>query len=245
VNIRTLTALVLSAFALSACTPGMDAMVQTVRDAMQRDSGAATVRLDPNYRYLRVTVGGRLAFLALGYVDNHPQGPIEVYYSAQREVVRLQNGRVVGVVGLSTEWRNVSMVDAPAWSTAATAQQPVQWTRVRDVMPGYRFGLRDELAVRAVGAPERAELRGIDPRSLSWFEERMQLDSRVAFAGGLFTGASAERPLPPARYAVDLRDGKESVVYGEQCITTEICFTWQRWSAEQQNKAAGSEVRGK
>jgi hypothetical protein len=47
-----------------------------------------------------------------------------------------------------------------------------------------------------------------------------------------------DKTLPPARYAVDLRGGKETVVYGEQCITPDICFTWQRWSAEQQNKAA-------
>jgi hypothetical protein len=39
---------------------------------------------------------------------------------------------------------------------------------------------------------------------------------------------------------VDLRGGKETVVYGEQCITPDICFTWQRWSAAQQNKAVKS-----
>ena len=222
-KMRFLAAAFVSVCALSACTPGMNAAVETVQQAVQGDRGAASARLDPNFRYLRVTIGGRVAFLALGYVDSHPDGPIEVWYSALREVVRLQNGRVVGVTGLNTEWRNVSISDAPPWSAADGAQQPVRWMRVRDVMPGYRFGVRDDLALRVIPASGRSELQGVDPKSLTWFEERLRSDA-----------------LPPAHYVVDLHGGKNTVVYGEQCIAPDICFTWQRWSAEQQNRKSVS-----
>lgn len=214
-------------------------MVQTVQDAVRSDTGAAKARLDPNYSYLRVTIGGRLAFLALGYVDSYPQGPIEVYYSAQREVVRLQSGRVVGVVGLTTEWRNVSVPDAPSWAAAANAAQPLNLVRIRDVMPGYRFGVRDELALQRIAPPVRSELQGLDPKSLNWFEEHVVSNVRASYVAALVS--PGEKALPPARYAVDLRGGKETVVYGEQCITPDICFTWQRWSAEQQSNAVKNE----
>ena len=224
-------------YVLSACTPVMDAAVQTMQKAVQRDTGADRARLNPNFSYLRITLGGRVAFLALGGVDPHPDGPVEVWYSALREVVRTQNGRIVGVTGFKTEWRNVLVAGAPSWGTASQAQQFLQWVRVRDVMPGYRYGVRDELALSVVTAPVRSELKDVDPRALTWFEERMRSD--VGHLASLMPGGVGENPLPAARYAVDLRGGKETVIYGEQCIAPDICFTWQRWSAEQQNKAVG------
>jgi len=27
-------------------------------------------------------------------------------------------------------------------------------------------------------------------------------------------------------------DGAEAVVYGEQCLAPELCFTWQRWPVQ-------------
>lgn len=223
--------------ALSACTPVMDAAVQTVQKAVQRDTSTERARLNPNFSYLRITLGGRVAFLALGGVDSHPDGPVEVWYSALREVVRTQNGRVVGVTGFKTEWRNVSVAGAPSWSAASQAQQSQQWVRVRDVMPGYRYGVRDELVLNVVPAPAHSELKDVDPQALTWFEERMRSDA--GYLASLVPGTGDQNVLPAARYAVDLRGGKEVVIYGEQCIAPDTCFTWQRWSAEQQNKAVG------
>ena len=53
--------------------------------------------------------------MTLGDIDKHSDGSTEVYYSGGSEVFRLQNGRVAGVVGLTTEWRNVSQREAPDW----------------------------------------------------------------------------------------------------------------------------------
>ena len=217
---------------LSACTPAMDALMQTVRAVVPADDSVAGARLDSNFRYLRVTLGGRTALLAQGFVESNPQGPIEVWYSGEREVVRLQNGRVVGVVGTTTEWRNVSLREVPSWSAVARAGQPVRLLRTRDVMPGYRFGVRDELLVRAIAPPQDSQLRDLDPQSLTWFEERFQPEPTIASAAAHVTALYDERALRPSRYAVRISDGDETVVYGEQCIAADFCFTWQRWPAK-------------
>jgi hypothetical protein len=155
---------------------------------------------------------------------------IEVYYSGSGEVVRLLDGRIVGALGLTTEWRRVS-VAAPAWGAAAASKQSAPFVRMRDVMPGYQTGVRDDLVLRVIAAPEGSALRGVDAKTLTWFEERLQARSRFPFA-------PASHALPPARYAVDLAAAQESVVYGEQCLATDLCFTWQRWSAAMQQASA-------
>lgn len=203
----------------------MIAAKQSLHLAVGGQRGATDVKLNPKYHYIRVTRDGRVGFFAQGSEDKHPQGPVEVWFSGLREVLRLQNGRLVGVAGVTVEWRNVMLPALPSWSVIARDGRPVQWVRVRDVMPGYRFGVRDELSLRPIAAPQKSELQKLDPKSLQWFEEQIQSAPR----GNLSAGLGAEKPLSPARYAVDLRDGKEIVVYGEQCLSPEFCFTWQRW----------------
>jgi hypothetical protein len=230
-SVRALFVAGAAMFLLGACSSDMGAIVDTMRAAVRRDAGTEGVRLNPNLRYLRVTIDGRVAFVARGGVEQHPQGPIESYFSAEREVLRLQNGRLVAAVGTTTEWRRVSLPDLPAWSVLAKAGKPVQWERVRDVMPGYRYGVRDALVLRVVPPPSRTELREVDPRSLTWFEERSEAGGR----SGLVTvvrGDSGGDALPPARYAVEIRDGSETVVYGEQCLAPGWCFAWQRWQVK-------------
>ncbi len=236
-NIRALAALLSLTLALSGCSTAGNAILKTLPYAYGRGAGIDGVRLNPNFRYLRVTIGGRVVLLALGDVDSHPQGAIEVWYSAEREVLRLQNGRLVGAVGLTTEWRNVALPDLPSWAVAARTDQAFRWTRTRDVMPGYRFGVKDELSLRVIAAPERSALQGVNPRHLTWFEERAESGSFAGLQAALGNGVGADAALPPARYAVDLRGAQEIVVYGEQCLAPVLCFTWQRWPAQAQSAA--------
>jgi hypothetical protein len=229
VNILARAVALSSVTMISACSSGMSAIFSTAQHAIQSNRGLANVRLNPDFRYLRITIDGRLALVALGEVDDHPQGPIEVWFSAEREVLRFQNGRLVGATGLTTEWRNVSVPKIPEWSDLARSEQPFIWTRVRDVMPGYRFGVEDRLILQPVSAPRQSALQRIDPQNLAWFEERSDSSGKGVLA--------QELNLPPARYAVDLSDGNGTVVYGEQCLAATLCFTWQRWRAEFQGLA--------
>ena len=189
------------------------------------------MQLNPNFRYLRATSDGRVILLVLGYVDSHPHGPIQVWYSAQREVLRIQNGRIVGAVGLNAEWRDVVLPELPSWSRLAQVEGVFRWVRVRDFMPGYRFGVRDTLALRVVNAPPRSALQDMDPLSLTWFEEALEFDTQDG-------STEPETKLVPARYAVTLRGGTETVVYGEQCLSSALCITWQTWPATPQSAKA-------
>lgn len=237
-KIRVLAAVLSLVAALSGCSSAGNAILQTLPYAYGRNPGVDKARLDPNFRYLRLTVGGRVVLLALGNIDSHPQGLLEVWYSAEREVLRLQNGRLVGAVGLTTEWRNVTLPELPSWSAAARADRAYRWTRTRDVMPGYRFGVKDALTLRVVEAPQRSALQGLEPQHLTWFEERVESESIAGLSAVFGYGVRAVAMLPPTRYAVDFADSGETVVYGEQCLAADLCFTWQRWPVQGQSEAA-------
>jgi hypothetical protein len=210
------------ASAVSGCSSGSQAMIDTARGIWSGTSAVDSAPLNPRLRYLRVSIDGRVALLVLGYVDPHPQGRIEVWYSAQHEVLKLQNGRIVGATGLTTEWRHVALPALPDWGTLLASTQPLDWVRTRDVMPGYRYGIRDALRLERIAAPDATRLLGEDSKNLVWFEETLTPDQGDAPA------------LPPARYALDLHAAGEPVVYGEACLARDLCFAWQRWPAAAQ-----------
>jgi hypothetical protein len=181
--------------------------------------GAATPEpvFNPNYRYLRVIVGGQTVYMVLGYIDKHPEGAVEVWYSNAGEVVRLLDGRLVGTTGLTTDWREVRFSRLPAWSEAVNASQPKTFERERDMMPGYRFGIRDEIVQTPIAAPQQAAVAGTAAASLRWYEERSV--SRPSSAS-----------LPPARFGVSQAGGTPRVVYSEQCISNDLCMSFEQWT---------------
>ena len=231
-NIRVLAVAFFLVAVLAGCASSTNAVLQTLQYVVQRDSAIAGVKLNPNFRYLRVTVDGRTALLVLGYVDAHPQGPIQVWYSAEREVVSIQNGRLVGAVGLTTEWRNVNTTELPSWPVLALGGTPLRLVRVRDVMPGYRYGVRDSLILRAISPPTRSVLQGLNPSDLTWFEESFETEDIGAFVPG-------QNTLPAARYAVSVSGNVPQVLYGEQCLSADFCLTWQVWPAVPNRSASG------
>jgi hypothetical protein len=206
---------------LGGCTTAGNAIVDSLRFAVASVREAPAPRLNPDFQYLRLAIDGRVAYPARGSVDDGPAGPTEVWYTTSREVVRLANGRVIGATGATTEWRGVEIPSLPSWSSLAKTGD-FQWTRVRDLMPGYRFGIRDSLRLRVIPPPAKSALRVVPASSLTWFEESMDQAA----------GQRTDSHLPPARYAVDLQGGNERVIYGEQCLDTDFCFSWQRWPPE-------------
>lgn len=206
-----LTLLAASCWALSACSSRVDAMAQTAKAVFQSSPDAsALAAVNPSIRYLRIEINDRVLLLALGYIDAHPLGPVEVWYSSQGEVLRLQNGHVVGLTGPDVEWRQVRLSTMPAWPADSTAAST--YTRIRDVMPGYRFGIVDELSIRAINTPSQSNLVTLAAQSLRWYEEH-----------------EAKDKLPPARFALSNTHGQDTVVYGEQCISRALCLSWQQW----------------
>src|SRR5687768_2134963 len=107
-------------FLLGACTSGMTAAVASLKLRLPGGSGADALKLDPNFAYLRVTRGGYVTFVWRGSTERSAEGLVEVYYSGGGEVLRLRDGRLVGVSGLATEWRRV-VDEAPPWSALLKA----------------------------------------------------------------------------------------------------------------------------
>ena len=171
-------------------------------------------KLNPNYRYLHVTLAGaKPALLVLGYVDAHPQGEIEVWYSAQGEVLRLQNGRLVGAAGLPVEWRRVSYSQTPP-SWQSVPPEGARFTSMRDEQPGYRLGLVEQVVLTPLPKPP---LKLPDPAfaAAAWFQEN-------------YTNASGPT-RPDAWFALGQHGGTKTIVYSRQCLSSSVCLTLQRW----------------
>ena len=170
-------------------------------------------KLNRSLRYLRVVASGGVSLLVLGYVEANPSGPIEVWYSSKAEVLRMQNGHVVGLTGTTVEWRHVSLSALPPWHGINSTS--MRYTRIRDVMPGYLFGTTDQLDLRLTPAPSRSNISAKPvelAQNLKWFEAR-----------------EVNKKLPPARFAVETIDGISTAVYGEQCFSPAYCLSWQTW----------------
>jgi len=196
-------------------------MLDAARLVYKGQPAAAQPNFNPAYRYLRTQIGDRTIFMVLGYIDQRPEGPVEVWYSGSGEVVRLLNGQLVGTTGLSTDWRNVRFTDLPAWpgadTTSATGGSSQSYARLRDLMPGYRFGIRDEIVRTSISPPRNTALAGADPASLRWYEERSV--SRPSTAS-----------LPTARFGISRSSEKPQVVYSEQCLTSDFCMSFEQWT---------------
>ena len=205
---------------LTGCDSTSSGVRETLHAAFMGVPEPSDKNLNPSFSYLRVTTATRVAYLALGYVDSHPQGPIEVWYSADFEVLRLQNGRVVGASGTLVEWRQVNVPELPSWQQLLAQNEVLTWLRVRDVMPGYQFSRQDRLQLSPMAPPDKSRLRRIAPVTLRWFEESFVAETPKG------------QRLPPARYALEVASGSARVVYGEQCLSADFCLTWQRWKPE-------------
>lgn len=208
---RSWVALLLAAASFSqlACSTDQAATWVTVCHALVRSAGSESLPIADGYSYLRLTVNGVQTMVALGYVDQDTLGrPVQVWYSGAGEVMRTQDGRLVGLLGTPVEWRTVVMsAGSPAW---AEVTQPVRLQRHVDVSPGFLWGQRHDLMLQPVPPPSDTALAGVSPANLRWFAEH-----------------EVTQQAPPARYAVAPASGR--VVYGEQCLTPTFCLTWQSW----------------
>ena len=178
-------------------------MIDSLKQVYPKKNAEPPIHFNPQYSYLRTVLNGTVIYLVLGYVDPHPEGAVEVWYSGAGEIVKLRDGHMVGTAGLPVDWLDVRVVGN---------------VRERDLMPGYRFGVRDQVTRVPVAAPAPGQttLKGVPPSSLRWYEERS-------------TSTHADGALPTARFAVSTGPGVPVVVYSEQCVTPDICLSFERW----------------
>lgn len=212
----------MASVALASCSSGSP-LFDVSRAVVKQQFGSsddpdASAALNPSLRYLRGNAQGySSALLVLGYVDHHPQGDIEVWYSAKREMVKTQNGRIVGTSGLTTDWPSVRFTTVPpTWDSLK--QHPHTITRVRDEMPGYRYGITDQLTLSWV--------TGVPPMALP---ASLPLDVAKSYAWVRESQSGAQDGLPDSWYALEHIHGQYQVAYSYQCLSKKLCLNLQRW----------------
>lgn len=228
---------------LTACTASQNAMYESLKLSFTNPNTVIeAVPLNPNYRYLRADVNNNPALLVLGYLDPDPLGLIEVWYSASNETIKIQNGRLLGSHGLDKNWIEVKFINAPPLADAFDHQKaaeaqlalsrkykalpnPLSFTRIRTVMPGYRAQIEETVFMRALlEAPDDAPKylrQGPYANNLRWLEERIVPKARVLDNPGL-------APVS-ATYAVDFSSAQPRPVYGKQCLFPGYCLSWSAW----------------
>lgn len=207
---------------LSACTSHTAPYTRAL-EALWTNGNAPQLssQPDPKYRYLRIEASNSApALLVLGYEDPHPLGPIEVWYSASQEVIKIQHGRIVGTAGLPINWSQVQFPVAPThWQAVPASGSTYQ--RLRDMTPGYRANLSDLVTLQPhAGRPDiplPASLSAATASRLQWFSE----DNR----------GSIDR-LPKAWFAWGPYRGRFDIVYSRQCLSPQYCLQLQRWPQE-------------
>jgi hypothetical protein len=208
----------MAALLASGCATHIPVYVKALEVLRHSHAAELPEQPDPTYRYLRIQVNDAPpAMLVLGYEDAHPQGPIEVWYSARQEVIKTQNGRIIGTAGLPINWDRVqSPVPPPHWPAVSPAGHTYQ--RLRDLSPGYRADIAEPITVRPhTGQPDiplPARLAGAT--GLQWFSETVP----------------GSKPLPAAWFAWGQHRGQPSIVYSRQCLTPQYCLQLQRWPQE-------------
>ena len=177
------------------------------------------VKPDLRYRYLRVEVEGHPpGMLVLGYIDPHPLGPIEVWYSASREVIKTQNGRIVATAGLKSDWSAVRFSQGPV-SWPQVGAQDASYERVRDAVSEYRYAVVEQVQVKSVArVPDDVLVPSLPlavAQQYQWFRETSR--------------HKGEANLPDAWFAWGKHRGSHDVVYSVQCLTSDFCLHLQRW----------------
>jgi len=198
---------------------GHTPVTRTIFDSLPSSSNDILdkIRLNPQFRYLRVTVKNRPLLMVLGYTEDHTNGKIETWYSKEGEVIRFQNGRIIATSGLETDWLNVNHSSLPSWYELEK-KFTANYQRYRDQMPGYRFGIVEFVSVYLTIPPTNSKIVKTAANQFRWYEE---------------VTLKTQSKLPSARFAIQDQQGVLSVVYGEQCLTEDFCLSWQLWPVSQ------------
>ena len=236
----------LVAFLLQGCSSQSDATWQTVQLGLR--NVAAQIEKSPlqnNLTYLRANINGLDVLLVKGYVDSDSRGSIDVWYSSDGSVMRIQQGRYLGSVGFDQNWQEVSRNDAPNLtellnadvtpprnSTLNSSIAPIKTikkyfsTQSYIGMPSYLV-MRDERVSAVVSDNSSTSLPNSIPSSLKkylqnkdliWVSETPQPNNIFQKKGTSF-----------AWYGFVKNKDRFEQLIGQQCLSKEFCITWMPW----------------
>lgn len=202
-RLSRVTSVICGLTALMGCQ-GFNPVVDTFSSLTP--GAASHVDYQQGLEYLQVILNGRESSMALGYRRVQGGDMHEHWYSGQREMLHLMNGRVVEVQGMTHELRRQSE-KTPSWHALAESKRPLVWRRTKDLMPGYRYGVVEYVISQWV-EPTRQEA-ALVKQPAQWFID--QVKSKTA---------DGQEWLYNETYAVL----NNQVIYSEQCLAPEVCL---------------------
>lgn len=186
--------------------------------------------LNPSFRYLKVDANGIPALLVLGYQDQQKNTTQDVWYSAFKEVVEINGGRLINTDGLDLNWTQVVLYDPPPLSEALAADQnpsskrkpQFRYKRIRTVMPGYQVNIRETVIMQALSeTPSDAPKVFQSPEGnvdIRWVEEVVLVP------------ANNQNPsIKPLRAIYAIHSKTNEVVFGKQYLTPDYYVSWLSW----------------
>jgi hypothetical protein len=191
---------------MSGCTSTALSTAQILRDAIRGGSVLTPTDLQSApYKYLWARAAGSESLLVLGAVEDTVDGPVQVWFTGQQQIIRIQNGRIVSTQGLTTDW-----VRSRVFSTT-----PGTLVRERDVMPGWRYGIREQIESQTQAtAPSKAS---------SLFRPQLLASKKITT---WWLERSPQAPeLGQSIYALNA-DGQ--TIAGFECLSAELCISWER-----------------
>jgi hypothetical protein len=226
-----------SSIILAACTPVQYDAYKNIKNQFQ-DVNQVIVKtpLVPHYKYLRIWLNEQPALLVLGYTEIDQT---MVWYSSDLNVFRTRMDRYAGSTGFIHNWENVSMTRTMSWEkiveigqvrkksySSAYPRYPAiaSYTRKRDVMPRYEFGITEDVAVYQIPQqPQKitkAASELLQGKNLLWFTEVLENPN---------TNDSLKIQ---GFFAVERKSADQyELVFGQQCLQENYCIAWMPWSS--------------
>lgn len=225
-SVCLLAALAAVSFVPAGCSTANQAGLDTLSLLNPWHDPIREVTLNPQVRYLRVTVSGKPSLFALGYqeVVKDSESIDQIWYSKAGEMIRIRDDRLMSVLGVSGELKRTAYEGLPRdWASVSVS---MTFTRVRDLDSPYAHRTRERVTLMRVPAAAPAGYRtqagqGYRLSDLVWFEERYQAESTTGVQPG-------DRSL----FGVLVSSKQARVVYSEQCARPGLCLTMQEWMSQ-------------
>jgi hypothetical protein len=167
-------------------------------------------QVQPGFEYILVSANGHEALMALGErrdtIDEFKNRTHEYWYTGQGEMLYLVNGRIHQALGFTNEIRSQTSAEPP-WEQLSKSSNSIAWGRKIDLMPGFRYGLVNNITTFKIAAPNF--LPEHLPEPMHWIADLVESKSGDGQVWWYLQ-----------RFA--LHDGR--VVYSEQCITERLCL---------------------
>ncbi len=187
---------------LSACQ-GFNASTDTLGVVFSSALNSNNLTYSPGFEYIEVELHGKKTALALGYRKVDGVNIEEHWYSGVGEMLTLRNGRLVEVLGMTSEVRQTSR-EMPNWDQLEANHSPLTWMRTRNIHPGYRYGVK-EYVTSVVKVNKKVDLHA----NQMWVYENVQSER-----------ADGRKWRHEEKF--QLENGR--VVFSEQCLAPNICF---------------------